>query len=234
MPDRVQRAPSDDAPLPHEQLASPLTDDPAHLDPQHSEVVYKGAVWDVRRDAFGYNGDTIVREYVDHTGAVAILALDDDDRMLLIKQYRHPVRYREWEIPAGLLDIEGEDPLVAARRELAEEADLQAERWEVLSEFCNSPGGSDEATRIYLARGLSASKQAFDRTDEEADIEVRWVPLDQVVDAVLARRVQNPGLTIGVLALQAARARGFSTLAPGDIAWPRHPKLARKADAAGS
>ena len=114
--------------------------------------------------------------------------------MLLIKQYRHPVRTREWEIPAGLLDVDGEDPLAAAQRELAEEADLVAAEWAVLADFVTSPGGSDEAIRIYLARGLSATPEAFAREDEEADMELRWVPLDECVDAVLARRVQNPSL----------------------------------------
>ncbi|WP_308468441.1 NUDIX hydrolase [Rathayibacter soli] len=203
-----------------------LSDEAASVDIVRSDVVYPGVVWDIRRDAFAYNGGTIVREYVDHTGAVAILALDADDNVLLIKQYRHPVRTREWEIPAGLLDIAGELPLAAAQRELAEEADLIATRWDVLAEFYTSPGGSDEAIRIYLARDLTATDRPFHRTEEEADIQVRWVGLDNVVDAVLARRLQNPSLAIGVLAAHAARARGWRTLGAGDAAWPRHPKSA--------
>ncbi|TAM70272.1 MAG: NUDIX hydrolase [Microbacteriaceae bacterium] len=204
--------------------APPLSDDAASVDIERSDVLYRGVVWDIRRDAFAYNDGTIVREYVDHTGAVAILALDAEDRVLLIKQYRHPVRTRDWEIPAGLLDVAGESPLVAAQRELAEEADLSATRWDVLAEFYTSPGGSDEAIRIYLARDLAATAHRFQRTEEEADIQVRWVPLDEAVDAVLARRVQNPSLAIGVLAADAARARGWRTLGAGDAAWPRHPK----------
>ncbi|HWU45659.1 MAG TPA: NUDIX hydrolase [Humibacter sp.] len=200
-----------------------LHDEPAEVALAASNVVYHGRVWDVRRDRVRYNGETIVREYVDHTGAVAVLALDDDERVLLIKQYRHPVRAREWEIPAGLLDLPGEDALVAAQRELAEEADLVATRWNVLADFETTPGGSDEAVRIYLARGLSAADEAFARTDEEADIEVRWVSLDDVVDAVLHRRVQNPSLTVGALAAHASRARNWDTLAPGDAPWPRRP-----------
>jgi ADP-ribose pyrophosphatase len=143
--------------------------------------------------------------------------------VLLIRQYRHPVRAREWEIPAGLLDVDGEPPLTAAQRELAEEADLAAERWNVLADFLNSPGGSDETIRIYLARGVTAVP-AFERTEEEADIEVRWVPLDEALDAVLARRVQAPSLVVGVLAAAASRARGWAGLAPGDEPWLRHPK----------
>jgi ADP-ribose pyrophosphatase len=201
-----------------------LRDDPAQVNLLSSDVVFDGAVWNIRRDTFAYNGESIVREYTDHTGAVAILAMDEQDRVLLIKQYRHPVRYRDWEIPAGLLDVTDEEPLAAARRELAEEADLQAGRWNVLSEFYSSPGGSDEAIRIYLARDLS-SIPAFERTAEEADIEVRWVPLDTVVDAVLARDVQNPSLTIGALAAHVSRARDWADLGPADAAWPRRPKL---------
>jgi 8-oxo-dGTP pyrophosphatase MutT (NUDIX family) len=204
---------------------SPLEDVPFAVEVTESELVFEGRVWDIRRDTFDYNGSSIVREYTDHTGAVAVLALDEEDRVLVIRQYRHPVGLREWELPAGLLDIEGEDPLVAVKRELEEEADLRATDWDVLAEFATSPGGNNEVIRVYLARGLSATEQAFERTDEEADIEVAWVPLDDAVDAVLARRVQNPSLAIGVLAAHASRARGWSTLSPADAPWDRHPKL---------
>ena len=200
----------------------PLEDEPEFAAVSGTAIVFDGKVWDIRRDTFGFNGSAIVREYVDHPGAVAILALDDQDRVLLIKQYRHPVRAREWELPAGLLDEPGEDPVSAARRELAEETDVAAMDWSVLAEFYTSPGGSTEAIRIYLARDLRAV-DAFDRTDEEADMETRWVPLDECVDAVLARRVQNPSLALGVLAAQAARSRGWASLAPAQTPWPRHP-----------
>lgn len=200
--------------------AAPLQDDAVAVTVTDGETVFEGRVWNLRRDAFTYGDGTIVREYVDHSGAVAVLALDEDGRVLLIRQYRHPVGFRDWEIPAGLLDVPGEDPLEAAKRELAEEADLTAERWNVLSDFFTSPGGSDEAIRIYLARGLADAPEAFARTEEEADIEVRWVPLDEVVDAVLARRLQNPSLVIAALAAAAGRARDWSTLGEADAAWP--------------
>ncbi|WP_420898094.1 NUDIX domain-containing protein [Cryobacterium mannosilyticum] len=200
-----------------------LADEFAFAPVTDTGIVFDGKVWDVRRDTFDYAGSGIVREYLDHPGAVAILALDDEDRVLLIKQYRHPVRAREWELPAGLLDEDGEHPLIGAQRELAEEADVTAADWDVLSEFYTSPGGSNEVIRIYLARGLAAATDAFERTDEEADIEIRWVPLDDCVDAVLARRLQNPSLVIGVLAAHASRARGWSSLAAADTPWPRHP-----------
>jgi 8-oxo-dGDP phosphatase len=190
-----------------------------------AETVFTGKVWNIRRETFRYNGNDIVREFVDHTGAVAVLTLDDDDRALLIRQYRHPVRTRDWEIPAGLLDLHGEPPLAAAKRELAEEADLEADDWSVLAEFYTSPGGSDEAIRIYLARTVRATIETFNRTEEEADIEKRWVPLDEVVDAVLARRIQNPSLVIAALAARTARETGWSQLGAADSPWPRHPKL---------
>lgn len=201
-----------------------LRDEPASVEILERETVFAGRVWNVTSDVFDYNGHAVTRDYVDHTGAVAILALDDKDRVLLIRQYRHPVRHRAWEIPAGLLDVGDEPPLEAAKRELAEEADLTAARWDVLSEFYTSPGGSNEVIRVYLARDLKPTERAFERTEEEADIEVRWVALDEVVDAVLARRVQNPSLSIGVLAALASRERGWQNLADADSAWPRHPR----------
>lgn len=202
-----------------------LSDEPFHPEIVSSETVFDGKIWDVRRDVFRYNGDEITREYVDHTGAVAVLALDEDDRVLLIKQYRHPVRHRDWEIPAGLLDIHGEDPLTAVKRELAEEADLVAEEWNVLADVFTSPGGNDEAIRIYLARGVSAAPEAFAREAEEADIETAWLPLDEAVDAVLARTVHNAPLIIALLAARTARENGWSTLGAADEPWPSHPKL---------
>jgi 8-oxo-dGTP pyrophosphatase MutT (NUDIX family) len=169
-----------------------------------SERVFEGKVWDIRRDTFDFGGHTIVREYTDHPGAVAVLAIDDDDRVLLINQYRHPVGLRDWELPAGLRDIEGEPPMETARRELAEETDLMAEHWSELITFHTSPGGSNETLRIFEARGLLPT-QTFVRTDEEAEILVRWVPLDQVVDAILEGRLSNPILIIAVLAAHAQR-----------------------------
>ncbi|MFC5931969.1 NUDIX hydrolase [Cryobacterium melibiosiphilum] len=204
-------------------VARPLADERVDVPINQTSMVFEGYIWSVRQDNFDYNGSSIVREYIDHPGAVAVLALDDQDRVLLINQYRHPVQMREWELPAGLLDIAGESALLGAQRELAEEADVQATDWNVLTEFYTSPGGSNESLRVYLARGVSASTEVFDRTEEEADIEIRWVPLDEVVDAVLARRVQNPGLIVGVLAAQVARSRGWASLSPADAPWPRHP-----------
>ncbi|MCU1438135.1 MAG: ADP-ribose pyrophosphatase [Naasia sp.] len=201
-----------------------LADTPHRVEIVERAVAFEGMVWDVVRESFAYNGERITREFVDHTGAVSVLAMDDDERVLLIRQYRHPVRSREWEIPAGLLDEEGEPALEAARRELAEEADLAAEQWHVLAEFLNSPGGSNESIRIYLARGLSAVP-AFERTAEEADIEVRWVTLDEALAAVLARRIQNPSTVIAVLTAAVLRGRDWHGLGSADEPWRRHPTL---------
>ncbi|RIX27511.1 NUDIX domain-containing protein [Amnibacterium setariae] len=205
-------------------MPEPIEDVPELHEVTDEQLIHHGKVFDVARETFDYDGKPITREIVRHPGAVAILALDDEGRVLLIRQYRHPIRTRAWEIPAGLLDKAGEPPLTGAQRELAEEADLAAARWDVLADFQNSPGGSDETIRVFLARDVS-TVPAFERSDEEADIEVRWVPLDDVVDAVLARRVQSPSLVIGALAAQASRARDWATLAPGDEPWLRHPVL---------
>lgn len=188
-----------------------------------SEVVFSGHVWDVVRETVELSaGSPVVRDVQRHPGAVTILALDDDENVLFIKQYRHPIRRETWELPAGLLDVAGEAPLTAARRELGEEADLVAADWAVLVDWFNSPGGSSEANRIYLARGLSAVPEPdrHVREDEEKDLVPVRVPLQQAVSAVLEGRFTNPGSVIGVLALQAAKARDWSGLRPADAAWP--------------
>ncbi|NYF99525.1 NUDIX domain-containing protein [Janibacter cremeus] len=207
---------SEHPPLRDEIVPSPVVD---------SEIVFDGVVWDVRREAFDLEGERLVREVIDHPGAVAVLALDEQDRTLLIRQYRHPISSHEWEIPAGLLDVAGEDPLLAAQRELAEEADLVAEHWAVLVDYFSSPGGMNEALRIYLARDLSEvpAAERHEREGEEAHILHRRVPLDEVVDAVLAGDVHNSTLVIGVLAAQRMRDHGWTSLRPADSPWPQHP-----------
>ncbi|MBT8163813.1 MULTISPECIES: NUDIX hydrolase [Arthrobacter] len=192
-----------------------------------SSKVYEGRIWDVVSDAFELNEDagTLVRDYIDHPGAVAVLPMNVDGEILLLKQYRHPVGMDLWEIPAGLLDVEGEDFVVGAARELAEEADLTAATWNVLADFFNSPGSSSEAIRIYLARGLGDVPEAdrHVRTDEEAEIELEWVPLEEAVSAVLEGRLHNPSAVVGILAAAAARADGFRSLRPANAPWPAHP-----------
>lgn len=191
-----------------------------------SEVVHHGMIWDVVCETVEL-GDAgpVTREFVRHPGAVSVVALDDRDRVAMVQQYRHPVRALEWEVPAGLLDVDGEDPWVAAARELHEEADLRADEWHVLVDYFSSPGGMDEALRVYLARGLShvPEDDRHEREGEELGMPVRWVDLDEAQDAVLAGRVHNPSAVIGILAAHAARERGWGTLRPHDAPWPEHP-----------
>ena len=190
-----------------------------------SAVVHEGAMWDVRRDVVDLGSGVVTREFLEHTGAVAILALDDADRVLLIQQYRHPVGTRDWELPAGLLDVRGEDPLDAAARELAEEADLTARSWSVLSDVFTSPGGTSEALRIYLARDLDVvpERDRHERTDEEAGMPTGWLPLSELVEAVLTGHLHNSILCLGALAADAARQRGWRTLRPATVPFHAHP-----------
>ena len=183
----------------------PLSDERFQAEVTQSDRVFDGAVWDVVRERFRFGDGELVREFMVHPGAVAILAQDAEGKVLLIKQYRHPIGYREWELPAGLLDIDGEAPLAAAQRELAEEADLVAGEWSQLCQFFSSPGGSSEVITVFLARSLSPTPSSFSRYAEEAEIEVRWERLDDVVAAVLDGRVRNSILANAVLNAHARR-----------------------------
>jgi ADP-ribose pyrophosphatase len=192
-----------------------------------TEKVYEGRIWDVVSDSFQLSdsGDALTRDYIDHPGAVAVLPMNEAGEILLLKQYRHPVGMDLWEIPAGLLDVEGEDFVVGAARELAEEADLAAGTWNVLADFFNSPGSSSEAIRIYLARNLTEvpHHERHERTDEEAEIEFHWIALDDAVAAVLDGKLHNPSAVVGILAAAAARADGYARLRRADAPWPAHP-----------
>ncbi|MDT0215367.1 NUDIX hydrolase [Rothia sp. ARF10] len=199
------------------------------LDPRpvrHTEVVMEGRVWDVVRDEVDLgDAGTHVRDYVRHPGAVAVVALDDEDRVCLVQQYRHPIRTRDWEIPAGLLDVAGEPAWEAAARELHEEADLTAGRWDLLVDLHPSPGGLDEAIRVFLARDVQpvADDDRHVREAEEHGMPVAWVALDDVVTAVLAGRLQNGILVGSLLAAHVAKERGWRDLRPHDAPWPQRP-----------
>ena len=177
-----------------------VRDEPFEAPVVSSTLVHEGRVWDVRSDTVRYGDADIVREYVDHPGAAAVVAIDEDGRMLLIQQYRHPIRHRDWEVPAGLLDVAGEPPMATAQRELAEEADLVADSWQPLVSIFTTPGGNDEVVHLFLARGLSAAPEVHAREDEEADIRLAWVPLDDVITGVLDGSLRNGILSVGVLA----------------------------------
>jgi ADP-ribose pyrophosphatase len=179
-------------------------------------------VIDVRTDRVGMpDGSEAVRDIVVHPGAVGIIALDDQDRVLLLQQYRHATGRLLWEPPAGLLDVAGEDPLVGAKRELYEEAHLEADRWDVLVDAYTSPGMTDEAVRIYLARDVrESSEPKFEAEHEEVDMPTQWVPLPAAVDAVLEGRIHNPLAVMGILALAAAARTSYDGLRPADAPWP--------------
>lgn len=183
--------------------------------------LWQGRIFGVSSEEVALPTGPVLREYITHPGAVAIVALNDDDEVALIRQYRHPVRARLWEIPAGLLDVAGEDYLTAAQRELREETDLAAAQWNVLVDIFTSPGGSNESVRIFVARGLSRLPVEFAREDEEAEMEQRFVPLTQAVAAVLAGHVHSPTAVSGLLAAQCARANGWSGLREPHAPWLR-------------
>ena len=192
------------------------------------DELHAGLVWDLRRDTVELgDGQTVVREYVAHPGAVGVIALDDDDRVFLLRQYRHPVGMSLWEPVAGLLDVADESPWIGAARELVEEAGLVAERWDVLVDAELSPGGTSETIRLYLARGLSPAPGGRPPGDgEERDLPMTWVPLADAVDGVLAGRLTSPSTVIGVLAAAAARATGWASLRPVDAGWPARAQVA--------
>jgi 8-oxo-dGDP phosphatase len=182
-----------------------LTDTPEHWPVVSSTPELSDWLISVRADEVRMPGERVAkRVVVTHPGAVAILAMDEASRVLMIRQYRHPVGGLLWEIPAGLLDLDGEAPVEAARRELREETGYSADSWQPLVEYYSSPGFSTERIRVFLARGLSElADRGYVPHDEEATLEVRWVPLADAVRAVLAGGIHN-GTTI--TALLAARA----------------------------
>ncbi|MGW3387560.1 NUDIX domain-containing protein [Streptomyces cinereoruber] len=203
-----------------------LQDTPQEWRVTATETPFQGKKTGVRTDDVVMPDGTVARrDYQVHPGSVAVVALDAEDRVLLVKQYRHPVRHKLWEVPAGLLDVPGENPLHAARRELYEEAHVKAEDWRVLTDFYTSPGGSDEAVRIFLARDLAeAEGERFEVAEEEADMETARVPLADLVRGVLAGDLHNSCLVNGVLALAAARAGdGLDALRPAEAPWPARP-----------
>jgi ADP-ribose pyrophosphatase len=187
-----------------------------------SETVYVGKIFALRADEVGMpGGNTARREVVEHYGAVAILAMDDDENIAMVYQYRHPVGRRLWELPAGLLDIGGEPPHLSAARELTEEAGLAAQDWRVLVDLVSAPGFSDESVRVFLATGLSDVGRP-DAHDEEADLVVRWFSLDDAVRMALTGEITNAIAVSGVLAAHAVRG-DFGSLRTVDAPWVDKP-----------
>ncbi|GAB1692969.1 NUDIX domain-containing protein [Krasilnikovia sp. M28-CT-15] len=180
---------------------------------------YAGPIFSVFTDEVTMPGGGVAaRDITENPGAVGVVALDEADRVVLIKQYRHPVGRKLWELPAGLRDVAGEDLARTALRELAEEVDLVAARLDLLVDLHTSPGFSNETIRLFLARELSAvpESERHVRTDEEADLEIVRVDLDEAVAMVLRGEITNASAVGGVLAASAARAAGWTTLRPAD------------------
>jgi ADP-ribose pyrophosphatase len=194
-----------------------------------SREVYRGKVISLRVDEVAMPGGAVVeRDVVVHPGAVGVVALQQDGTVLLLRQYRHPVGETLWELPAGILDVDGEPALQAAQRELGEEAFLTARTWSVLVDMYSSPGMSDEAVRLYLARDLEEipEDRRHEGVDEEADMERHWIDLDDAVERIMQGEITNNLACVGLLATAAARGRNFRFVRRSDAPWPAKPSLA--------
>lgn len=212
--------------------ADEVADEPLHWPVRSHTSLGAGAISEFVSDVVQTpDGQLMTRDYLLHPGAVGVIALDDAERVVVVRQFRHPVGLRLIEPPAGLLDADGEEWVDAARRELAEEAQLQASDWRVLVDFLSSPGCLQETLRVYLARGLSpaARPDGFVVEHEEADMEVCLVPLDDLVTAIYAGRVQNPTMVVGGLAAYAAlRTRRVEELRRPGAPWPARAAKAER------
>lgn len=170
-------------------------------------------------------GGSARREVVEHYGAVAVVALDEDGNVVLVYQYRHPLGRRLWELPAGLLDLGGERPEVTAARELAEEVGLAAEQWRVLVDLDSTPGFSDESVRIFLATGLTDIGRP-EPEHEEADMVVERIPLKEAVRQVFSGEIVNGIAVAGILAAHAMT--GAESLRPVEAEWVDRPSAFRR------
>lgn len=195
-----------------------------------SETLHTGKIFALRRDQVRMPGGKVVtRDVVEHFGAVAVLAMDADGNIPLVYQYRHAFGRRLWELPAGLLDVDGEAAHLTAARELQEEAGLRADTWRVLVDLDSTPGFSDESVRVYLATGLSEVDRP-EAHDEEADMTLQWYPLAEAARKVLSGEIVNAIAVAGILAAQAV-TNGFADPRPLDSTWIDKPSafVARKA-----
>jgi ADP-ribose pyrophosphatase len=188
---------------------------------------FHGNVFSVVTDEVAMpDGRYVERDYARHVGAVAVAAVDEADRIVLIRQYRHAIGTELWELPAGLMDVAGEELAAAAARELAEEADLTAARWQLLLDLHSSPGFSTEVVRVYLAQELTEVPEAqrHEREHEEAGLTIRRVPLDEAVAMVLRGEITNASAVAGVLATARLRDAGWPPpVRPLDAPLPRAP-----------
>jgi ADP-ribose pyrophosphatase len=211
-------------PVTPESVADPHDGHPPHdFTVESSETLYEGAIFALRRDDVRMPGGRVAaREKVEHYGAVAIAALDDQDRLVMIYQYRPALGRRIWEMPAGLLDEAGEDPVEAARRELVEEVGVEADDWATLVDVVGCPGFADESVRVFLARGLRDVDRPASADDEESDLVIRRVPLDDLVLAAMSGDLVNGPCVAGVFAAAAVRDGRFVPR-PSDAPWRDRP-----------
>lgn len=198
--------------------ADGLADRPERWPVSASAERGRGAFVTLRTDQVQMpDGEVAARDVLDHPGAVAVVALDEADRVLLVRQYRHPVGRLLWEVPAGLRDVDGESPRAAAERELREEAGRRARDWRVLADVFTSPGISSERVRLFLARRLDrADAPGHVPRHEEAHLVVDWVPLAAAVDRILAGDLHNGVSAVGILSAYAARRAGEAELRDAD------------------
>lgn len=212
---------------PKEVWAGPVVDGGESLPVIRRDVRFVGNVWGIVSDVVDFGSASITRDIQLHPGAVAIIALDEQDRVLLIRQYRHPVGMYLFEPPAGLLDVHDEPAQDTAARELVEEAGLAADEWSVLVDMLNSPGGSSEAIRIYLARGLHPIDGGRPRTGEaeESYLPQAWIELDEARELVMSGSVGSPPGVAGILAAWSSRALGWTGLRPVDAPWAMRDHL---------
>jgi ADP-ribose pyrophosphatase len=216
-------------------MTATTSTDPRAADPPLADAVvdrhvvrstqrFHGRVWDIRTDIVDLgDGEEVERDLVVHPGAVCIIAVDDDQQVLLVQQYRHPVSALLWEPPAGLLDVADEEPLAAAQRELFEEAGYRAARWSVLLDVLMSPGGSSESVRLFLAQDLTPVTEAerFLGVAEERTMVIRWVPLERARAGLFSGDLHSPLSVMGILAVTRVLIDGDASTRPVDSPWFR-------------
>ena len=166
-----------------------------------SQLLFDARIIAVRKDELAMPNEQVAyRDVVEHMGAVAVAAVNDAGEIAMVHQYRHAVKRRLWELPAGLLDLKDESELAGAQRELVEEAGLKAAQWSVLADIVTSPGFCEETARVYLAQDLTEVERPEAFGDEEADMDFAWIKLDEAVAKVLAGEINNSIAVTGIFA----------------------------------
>ncbi|APT95091.1 ADP-ribose pyrophosphatase [Corynebacterium stationis] len=166
-----------------------------------SQLLFDAPIIAVRKDELAMPNEQVAyRDVVEHMGAVAVAAVNDAGEIAMVHQYRHAVKRRLWELPAGLLDVKNESELAGAQRELVEEAGLKATQWSVLADIVTSPGFCEETARVYLAQDLTEVERPEAFGDEEADMDFAWIKLDEAVAKVLAGEINNSIAVTGIFA----------------------------------